>query len=199
MGYVTMPGPEATAVDLRNLLHDALCERDGREAEVADLRAKLEQANKRSQFWKDNSDAAAADAARAERERDEARAKRDAEWRAAADAAFEHIQPNEALLAVFEDLPTAVIHEIWKRDPRVLEVQAEVERLTRERTQSEADYQTAVEALVGVGHKEAEGRRLLERALPLRHKDYCHLVICSCGVAALVQEIQDHLSRGGAR
>lgn len=48
-----------------------------------------------------------------------ARDERDAEWREAADNSFEDIQSNEALLRVFPDLPEAIIHEIWKRDPRV--------------------------------------------------------------------------------
>lgn len=62
--------------------------------------------------------------AQAEKERDEASARRDEVWRAEAERSFEGIQPNEWLLRMFDNtngdaVPVGVIHEIWKRNPRV--------------------------------------------------------------------------------
>jgi hypothetical protein len=56
-----------------------------------------------------------------------------ARWRKAADSYFDDIRPNAELIDMYaggeQDLPTAIMHEVWKRNPKV---EAEVERLRAE-------------------------------------------------------------------
>jgi hypothetical protein len=63
------------------------------------------------------------------------RAERDKEWREAADHSFDGIRPNAELIEMYtseRDLPTAIIHEIWKRDPRTQEAVADERKALRE-------------------------------------------------------------------
>jgi len=57
---------------------------------------------------------------------DEVEAKRDGEWRRAAGSHFDGIRSNAELIEMYaggnRDLPQAIAHEIWKRDPRVEEL-----------------------------------------------------------------------------
>jgi hypothetical protein len=96
--------------------------------------------------------------------RDLGRAERDKEWREAADHSFDGIRPNAELIELYtseRDLPTAIIHEIWKRDPRTQEAVAEErKRVFHELTSflTSAELARAGKAFAALDAREKESR-----------------------------------------